>query len=91
MSKKLKIGVVGCGGIARVAHLPAYMKMDNVEVVAFCDILEDRAENFRETFYPNEKVYKDFNDLIADPNVESIDICTPNYLHSIVAVASLCA
>ena len=89
MENKLKIGVVGCGGIARVAHLPAYSHMDNAEIVAFCDIIPERAEYLRDNFFPNAKVYTDFHQLIADPAVESVDICTPNYLHSVIAVAAL--
>ena len=42
--KKLKIAIIGAGGIATVAHAPAYEKMDNVEIVGVCDIIEERAE-----------------------------------------------
>lgn len=89
MSKKLKIGVVGCGGIARFAHFPAYANMDNVEIVAVCDIIKERAEQMKKDFHlDSAKVYGDFEEFIQDENIESVDICTPNYLHAPFAVAS---
>ena len=42
--KKLKVGIIGCGGIANGKHMPAISKLDNVEMVAFCDIIRERAE-----------------------------------------------
>jgi predicted dehydrogenase len=90
MEKKLKIGVVGCGGIATWGHMPAYEKMDNVEIVAFCDIIKERAEKLRNDFrFKNARVYDDFNSFIEDPDIEAVDVCTPNYLHSVFAVEAL--
>ena len=43
--KKLKVGIVGCGGIARLKHFPALAKQkDRIELVGFCDIIPERAE-----------------------------------------------
>lgn len=89
MSQKLKIGIVGCGGIANYAHLPAYANMDNVEIVALCDIIKERAEKAKKDYkLDSAKVYGDFNEFIEDPDMESVDICTPNYLHSVFAVSA---
>ena len=46
----LKVGIIGCGGIANHKHLPALASLDNVEMVAFCDILEERAVNAKEKY-----------------------------------------
>ena len=43
MSKKLKIGIIGAGGICRNVHLPSLSEMDNCEVVAICDHHEEKA------------------------------------------------
>lgn len=86
--KKLRIGVVGCGGIFNAVHLPAYAAMDNVEVVAVCDIVEERAQKAAQTF-TSAAVYTDYNDLIARDDIEAVDICTPNYLHPIIACAAM--
>lgn len=87
--EKIRIAVVGCGGMCNGAHVPAYLKDERVELTAFCDIIESRAVTAKETYNPSAKTYIDFNDLVADPNVDAVDICTPNYWHSRIAVAAL--
>ena len=94
MANKLKIGIVGCGGILEFSHFPAYLKMDDVELVGFCDIDISRAEKMAKR-YQEEKnldftppVFEKYTDLINMEGIEAVDICTPNYLHSIVAVAA---
>ena len=86
---KIRIGMVGCGGMCNGAHVPAYLKDERVELVAFCDIVESRAIKAKETYNPQAKTYIDFNDLVADENIDAVDICTPNYWHSRIAVAAL--
>ena len=50
MSKKIyKVGIVGCGGIANGKHMPALKKLENVQMVAFCDIILERAEKRRQS------------------------------------------
>lgn len=88
MDKKLKIAVIGVGGISRNRHLPAYAKMDNVEVVALCDILVERAKEQAE-LYHIPHVFENYKDVLELPELDAIDICTPNYLHSIIAVEAL--
>ncbi|MBR5453651.1 MAG: Gfo/Idh/MocA family oxidoreductase [Clostridia bacterium] len=95
MSKILKMAIIGCGDIMNGCHLPGYIKMDNVEIIAFCDIIKERAEKSAKE-YAKEKgldtvpaAYEDYKDVIALPGLDAIDICTPNYLHSIIAVAAL--
>ncbi len=87
--KTVKIGIIGNGGICKGAHVPAYLDDKRAEIVAVCDIIRERAEFLKETYFPNAKVYTDYKELIRDENVESVDICTPNYLHSIIAVDAL--
>ena len=47
---KLKVGIIGLGGICLHAHMPAYLKMDNVEVAAICDILPEKIDNFKKQY-----------------------------------------
>jgi len=95
MANKLRIGVVGCGGILEWAHFPPYLKMDDVELVAFCDIIKERAEKHAKKYFEAGKtdkmplVFENFSDLINMDGIDAVDICTPNYLHSIVAVEAL--
>ena len=43
MEKKLKIGIIGCGAIANGKHMPSLKKVEEAEMVAFCDIIEEKA------------------------------------------------
>lgn len=90
MSKKLKVAVVGCGGIANNKHLPALAKLEEVELVAFCDIVEERAEKAAKEFGTAEaKVYTEFRKLLSETDVEVVHVCTPNDSHAEITVASL--
>ena len=86
--KTYNVGIVGCGGIARGAHWPFYKNDKRVKVVAVCDIRKERAEAFVRDFYPEAAVYTDYRDLVAREDIDCVDICTPNYLHSEIAVAA---
>ena len=88
MTKKLKIAIIGAGGIAREAHLPAYQKMDNVEIVAICDIKKEKAQKLAEKYHIS-RVLEDYRDVFLIPELDAVDICTPNYLHSIIAISAL--
>ena len=86
--KVYKAVIVGCGGIARWAHSYFYTATNRVKVVAVCDIRKDRAEKFRDDFCPEAKVFTDYKKALALPGLDFVDICTPNYLHSEIAIAA---
>ena len=86
--KKIKVGLVGCGGIAKGAHIPAYLGIDGAEVVATCDIIKERAESAAKTLGA-KYAFTDYNDLLNLYGVDMVDICTPNYLHPEIAIAAL--
>lgn len=69
-----KIGIIGCGGISRT-HLTAYQKA-GYNVVAFCDLIEDRARERRDTFFPKGEIYTDFRDVLAREDIEVVDLAT---------------
>ncbi|HOO26358.1 MAG TPA: Gfo/Idh/MocA family oxidoreductase, partial [Clostridiales bacterium] len=50
MDKKVRVGIIGCGGIANGKHMPSLAKQEDVEMVAFCDIIEERAVEAAEEF-----------------------------------------
>jgi UDP-N-acetylglucosamine 3-dehydrogenase len=85
--KKIKIGVIGCGSIAQHRHLPEYANNEYVEIAAVCDIVEDRVKKVAEQF--GAQAYKQYQDLIANTDVDAVSICTPNYLHAPITVAAL--
>ena len=88
--RKVKIGIIGLGGIGKGRHLREMLACENAEIVALCDIDPERIESARKLItIPDEKCYTDYRELIADPEVEAVEICTPNYLHAEMAVAAL--
>jgi len=90
MGKKLKVGVIGCGGIAGQKHLPAIAKIDEAEITAFCDIFPEKAEKACKEFgVQGAKTYTDYKELLKDGSIDVIHVCTPNRSHSPITVAAL--
>ena len=90
MEKKLKIGIIGCGGIANNKHMPSLQKIAEVEMVAFCDIIRERAEKAAKDFgTPNAKVYEDYKQLLEEKEIDVVHVLTPNREHSFITVDAL--
>ena len=90
MDKKLKGAIIGLGGISRSAHIPAYKAMKNVEIVAVCDIIPEKITYYKEKYQLENAVgTTDYKEVLNIEGLDFVDICTPNYLHSIIAVAAL--
>lgn len=85
----LRVGIVGIGGIALNAHIPAWKKLSNVSVVAVCDIKKEKLEKAKTVFSPEIKCYEKYQDMIDNEKLDIVDICTPNYLHSPIACYGL--
>ena len=85
---KIKIGIIGCGTIANSAHIPSYMANPDVEIKYFCDILPEKAKAAVEKYGCGIAI-EDYHDIIADPEVEAVSVCTPNKMHSIISVDCL--
>ncbi|KQU60832.1 dehydrogenase [Bacillus sp. Leaf406] len=82
--KPLKIGVIGCGSIAKHRHIPEYMANEHAEIVAVCDVVKDRAEEMADQI--GAKAYTDYKDLLKDESIEAVSVCTPNALHAPISV-----
>ena len=88
--KKTRVGIIGCGGIATGKHMPALAKVENCEMVAFCDIVRERAVRSAEKFgTPDAKVYEDYRELLKDESIDVVHVCTPNRSHSFITVDAL--
>ncbi len=86
----VKIGIIGCGGIANGKHLPSLHKLKNVELVAFCDLIPERAEKAAKQYgVPDAKVYTDYKELLKDESIEVVHVLTPNRSHSFITVDAL--
>ena len=85
--RKLGVGVIGAGGIARFAHIPNYVKNPRVKLVAVADIDVAKARQVAEDFgIPN--VYDNFEDLLANPEVEVVSVTTPPSAHAEPVIAA---
>ena len=88
---KIRIGIIGCGNIAKTKHLPTLAKnFDRVEIVAFCDIVKERATEAAAKYgVYNAKIYTDYLACVQDTNIDVIHVCTPNRSHKAITVAAL--
>ena len=90
MDKKVRIGIIGCGGIANGKHMPSLAKLKNVEMVAFCDIVIERAEEAAKKYGTEDaKVYLDYKELLEDKTIDVVHVCTPNKSHAPISIAAL--
>ncbi len=86
----VKIGIIGCGGIANGKHMPSLKKVKDCQMVAFCDIVKEKAEKAaREYGTPDAKVYTDYKELLKDESIEVVHVLTPNRAHSFITVDAL--
>ncbi len=84
---KLKVGVVGCGSIAKFRHLPEYAMNDQVEIVAVCDIVEERANKMVEEY--GGKAFTDYKEMLREAELDIVSVCLPNYLHAPVSICGI--
>ena len=90
MDKKIRLGVIGCGGIANSKHMPAEKRNPASEMVAFCDIVEERALKARDDFgSPDGKVCTDYRELLSDKSIDAVLVLTPNNEHCRITVDAL--
>jgi predicted dehydrogenase len=88
--KKSKVGIIGCGFIANGKHLPTMARREDVEVVAFCDIIIEKAEASAKQYGPPDAlVCLDYRDVLARDDINVIHVCTPNNTHAEISVAAL--
>lgn len=86
----LKVGIIGCGGIANGKHLPALKQIKEANLVAFCDIEKDRAEKAAKEYGTEDaKVYTDYKEMLADNKLDVVHVCTPNSSHAELSIAAM--
>jgi predicted dehydrogenase len=88
MAMTVRIGVLGCGSIARAAHLPSLMRMADARVVALADH-DASSLSAAHAMVPEAKAAHDFADVVAMPDVDAIVVALPPALHADAAIAAL--
>lgn len=90
--RTVKIGIIGCGGIANGKHMPSLRQVAGVQMVAFCDIIIEKAQRAAKEFgTPDAKVYEDYRELLKDPEIEVVHVLTPNRSHADISIDALYA
>ncbi len=87
MADKLKVGVVGVGGIART-HMPGWRASNHADLIAGSDISEEALQSWGAE-HGVEKLSTDPNELFNDPEIDIVDVCTPNNYHAPLSIAAL--
>ena len=81
--KEIRVGIIGCGGIANGKHLPSLSKAEGVKLVAFCDLEIEKAQTAAAQYgTPDAKAFVDYHELIAMPEIDVVHVLTPNISHS---------
>lgn len=84
--QKLRIGIIGLGNIAKT-HISQLLKVAECEITAVCDIDEVKLKNIGDWVkVPEEYRFTDYKDLINCDKVDAVEICTPNFLHTKMAL-----
>jgi len=85
MKKTINFGIIGCGRIFP-KHAESIMRLDNAKLVGVCDIKTDRLEDAKRKY--NCKGFENYKELISEPDIDIISICTPSGLHAKMTVGS---
>jgi predicted dehydrogenase len=90
MKSNVRIGVVGAGAIAQLAHLPVLAKMRGAELVAICDNDRPKARGLADRFGIAD-VFTDIEDLLELDELDAVVVATPNHLHEPHVLSALAA
>lgn len=85
---KMKIAIIGCGGISESQHVPNFHKNDRVEIKYLVDPMIERAKALAEKYNVPHAV-PDYQVVLDDPEVEAVSVCTSNALHAPISIACL--
>ncbi len=95
---KIRLGIIGCGGIARGRHITGLTQLkraglDNFEVTAVCDTVEENvsaaAQYLQREQGANPEPFSDWQECLTRAPVDAVDICLPHGLHHVVGIAAL--
>ncbi len=82
-----KIGIIGCGKIAQVRHIPEYMANSNTELAGFYDLRQDRAQELATKF--GVKAYDSYEAMLKDPSIDAVSVCSANHTHASITIEAL--
>ena len=83
--KKVRLGLVGAGNIARMSHLPAYSRIETVELVSVCDIDIEKARRTAEEYHI-PSYYGSLEEMLRHEDIDAVDVCVWNSAHVPVCI-----
>ena len=83
----IRIGILGCGKIAQVRHIPEYADNKYCELYGFYNPTRSRAEDMAKKY--GGKVYDTPEELLSDPNIDAVSVCAANYAHAELTIKAL--
>ncbi len=83
----IKIGIIGCGKIAQVRHIPEYLDNPDAELAGLYDLNLQRAEELAEKYHC--KAYESIETMLADSEIDAVSVCAANHVHAEITVAAL--
>jgi len=83
----VKVGIIGCGKIAQVRHIPEYTANPHAEVAGFYDINLARAQELARSH--GGKAYESVEAMLADPAIDAVSVCAANHVHAEISIAAL--
>jgi predicted dehydrogenase len=86
--RPLKVGVLGAGAISQAAHFEACRKAKNAELYAICDVAQDLLARVAAIHAP-EKSYRDYDAMLADPDVDAVIVAVADQFHVPMALKAL--
>ena len=81
------VGIIGCGRIAQERHLPEYQENPNAVIIGVYDVNMDRAREIAEKY--SAKAYSSYEELLKDPKIDAVSVCSANSTHAEISVAAL--
>lgn len=84
---KVKIGIIGCGKIAQVRHIPEYVSNPDACLYGLFDINKERAVQLAEKY--GCKAYDTYEELLADPEIDAVSVCVANNAHAEISIAAM--
>jgi len=83
----IRVGIIGCGKIAQVRHIPEYLENRDVTLVGLFDYNEERLDKLSKKY--KIKSYISIDEMLNDKSVDAISICTPNIYHASLSIKAL--
>jgi UDP-N-acetylglucosamine 3-dehydrogenase len=86
--QQIRVGIAGCGQIARRLHIPSYMRSDRASIAAIYNHSAETAADLKRML-PKAQLYTDYDAFLGESEIQALSICTPNSLHCDMTIKAL--